>query len=79
MKKKYNALMEHYLVPAVLILLNVCLAHVIYAFAGSSAYTLTGRLALAVAFVLLVISLSLKKQALLGGSILFYALVVLWV
>ena len=79
MKKSTNAITEHYLVPAVLVLLNICLAHVIYAFAGYSVYDAAGKTALALALGLFVLALSLKKQTLLGGSILFYTLVVIWV
>jgi hypothetical protein len=77
MKKKYNALTEHYLVPLILFLLNICLAHVIYAFTASSSYTAADKTALTLAFTLFIISLSLKKQALLGASIVFYAAVII--
>lgn len=77
MKKTHNAFTEHYLIPAVLFLLNICLAHVIHAFVtGSTSLT---RIALTVALVLLGSSLLFKKQFLLTGSILFYSLVALWV
>jgi hypothetical protein len=78
MKKAHNALTEHYLIPAVLFLLNICLAHVIHAFATGST-PLAGRMVLIVAFVLLGSSLLLKKKFLLTGSILFYSLTALWV
>lgn len=77
MKKPHNILTEHYLIPAVLFLLNICLAHVIYAFVAASTYSLSGSIALALAFGLLMGSLFFKRQVLLVGSILFYALVVL--
>lgn len=79
MKKSHHALTEHYLVPAALFLLNICLAHLIYAFTSNSAYLPLGKIALAVAFVLLGSSVVFKKQVHLAGSILFYAIVVLWV
>lgn len=78
MKKAHNALAEHYLIPAVLFLLNICLAQFIHAFANDSA-SLTSRMVLVIAFVLLGSSLFLKKQFLLAGSILFYSLAALWV
>jgi hypothetical protein len=77
MKKTHNVLTEHYLVPIILFLLNICLAHVIYAFVAASTYSLAERIALTLAFALLVGSLVFKRQVLLVGSILFYALVVL--
>lgn len=79
MKTRHNAFTEHYLVPAVLLMLNICLAHVIYAFVVNSTYSLAGKLVLAAAFVLLGSSLLFKKQVLLAGSITFYVLVALWV
>jgi hypothetical protein len=79
MKKIHHTLTEHYLVPAALFLLNICLAHLIYAFASGSTYPPISRIALALAFVLLGSSLVLKKQIHLAGSILFYTLVVLWI
>lgn len=77
MKKKYHALTEHYLVPAVLFLLNICLAHTIYAFAGDSLYSAAGKIALVAAVAFLGSSLLLKKETLLAGAILFYAVVAL--
>jgi hypothetical protein len=79
MKKRHHTFTEHYLVPAVLFLFNICLAHIIYAFAGGSAYSPVSKVALAAAFALLGCSLLLKKQALLTGSILFYVLIVIWI
>ena len=79
MKKRYNKFTEHYLVPSVLFLLNICVAHVIYAFVSASSYLLVDKIILAVAFVLMAGSLLLKRQVLLAGSILFYMLAVLWV
>jgi hypothetical protein len=77
MKKPHNILTEHYLIPAILFLLNICLPHVIYAFVAASTYSISERIALALAFALLIGSLFFKRQFLLVGSILFYALVVL--
>lgn len=79
MKKKYNKFTEHYLVPTVLFLLNICLAHVVYAFVSASSYLLVDKIVLAVAFVLMAGSLLLKRQVLLAGSILFYFLAVVWI
>lgn len=79
MKKKYNKFTERYLVPAVLFLLNICLAHVIYAFVSASSYRRIDKIVLAVAFVLMTSSLLLRRQMLLAGSILFYMLAVLWI
>lgn len=76
MKGKHNKLTEHYLVPAVLFLLNICLAHLTCVFVAGSPHSLSSRIALAVAFVLLGSSLLVKKQVHLAGSILFYMLVV---
>jgi uncharacterized membrane protein YoaT (DUF817 family) len=77
MKKKHNAFTEHYLIPAVLFLLNICLVHFIYAFVAGSTYSNVSKMALAVAFVFLGSSLLFKRQVLLASSMLFYSLVVL--
>jgi hypothetical protein len=77
MNKAHNTFTEHYLVPAVLFLLNICLAHLIYVFVADPTYSLAGKIALAMAFVSLGSSLFVKRQIFLGGSILFYTLVVL--
>ena len=77
MKKSHNVLTEHYLVPATLFLMNICIAHVIYAYTAESTYSPVGRLAVTIAFVLMGGSLVSKKQFLLTGSILFYLLVAL--
>jgi hypothetical protein len=76
MKKRHSAFTEGYLIPAVLFLLNICLVHLTYAFVADSMYSLGGKIALAMAFVLLGSSLFFKRQALLAGSMLFYTLVV---
>lgn len=76
MKRGHHVFTEHYLVPAVLFLLNICLAHLIHAFVAGETYSLLDKIALAMAFVLLGSSLLLKKQVHLAGSILFYSLVV---
>lgn len=67
MKKRHNTLTERYLVPAVLFLLNICLAHVIYAFVSSPSYLLADKVALAGAFALMGVSLVLKRPVLLAG------------
>jgi hypothetical protein len=77
MKKKHNGFTEHYLIPAVLFLLNICLVHLIYAFVAGSMYSYISKIALAVAFVLLGSSLLFKRQVLLASSMLFYTLVAL--
>jgi hypothetical protein len=77
MKKIYSPSEEHYLVPAVLFLFNVCLAHLIYAFAISF-YPAADKITLTLAFVLFGASLLFKGKLLLSGSILFYALVVIF-
>lgn len=79
MKGKFNKLTEHYLVPAVLFLLNICFAHLTCVFVAGSAYSISTRIAIVVAFVLLGSSLLVKKQIHLAGSILFYILVAFWV
>lgn len=77
MKKIYSSFEEHYLVPAVLFLLNVCVAHLVYAFASSS-YSPAEKIVLTLAFVLFGSALLFKGRALLNGSILCYVLVVIY-
>lgn len=77
MKKSHHVLTEHYLVPATLFLLNISLAHVIYAFMAESTYSTVGKIAVTVSFVLMGGSLFYKKQLLLAGSMLLYLLVAL--
>jgi hypothetical protein len=79
MKKRRHIYTEHYLVPAVLFVLNICLAHVIYMFVTGAPYPVASKIVLATAFALLGSSLLFKKQILLGGSILFYVLTVIWI
>lgn len=76
MKKRRHKITEHYLVPLVLVLLNVCLAHLIYAFVTGSTVSPGGKVSLVLAFALLGSSLWLKKQVHLAGSILFYTFVI---
>ena len=78
MKKRRHALTEHYLVPAVLFLLNICLVHLIFVWVAGPVYSPANKMALAVTLALLGSSLLFKKRILLTGSILFYALVVIW-
>ncbi|HLT71862.1 MAG TPA: hypothetical protein VKZ75_04395 [Cyclobacteriaceae bacterium] len=78
MKKRRHALTEHYLVPAVLFLLNICLVHLISVLVAGPAYAPATKMALGVTLVLLGSSLLFKKRILLTGSIFFYALVVIW-
>ena len=78
MKKRQHALTEHYLVPAVLFLLNICLVHLISVLVAGPANSSASKMALAITLALLGSSLLLKKQILLTGSILFYALVIIW-
>jgi len=76
MKRKHNKLTEHYLIPAVLFLLNICLAHLACVLVAGEAYSVSTRIVVAIAFVLLGSSLLVKKQIHLAGSILFYTVVV---
>ena len=78
MKKEHHKFTEHYLVPAVLFLFNICLVHLIYVFVPGSAYSVVGKIALAIALALMGISLFHKKQVLLISAILFYTLVAFW-
>jgi len=77
MKKKHHALIEHYLIPTVLFVLNICLVHVIHAFMEDSAKPALYKAALVVSFALLGSSLVTKRRGHLMGAILFYGLVVL--
>lgn len=74
MKKKHNAIIEHYLLPVALFLLNICLVHVVYAYATGS-MSLLSKLALTLTLVLLAGSLLFKKKVLLTSSILLYVIV----
>jgi hypothetical protein len=67
---------EHYLIPAVLFLLNICLVHLAYAFVSGSAYSVEGKIALSASFILLGSSLLFKKQVLMTGAMMFYTVVV---
>lgn len=79
MKGKHSILTEHYLVPAVLFLLNIALAQSIHAFASDMpTYTVATKAVLIVALAFFVASLVFKKKILLTGSILFYIVAILW-
>ena len=77
MKAKQHKLTEHYLVPAVLFLLNICLVHVIHALTEGAEHSPTYKIAIVTAFVFLASSLVARKKVYMTGSILFYALVAL--
>ncbi len=76
-KKTYSSFQEHYLVPTVLFLLNVCIAHFVYAITSSS-YSTADKIVVALSFVLFGASLLFKGKKLLSGSILFYILIVVY-
>lgn len=71
MKKTYSSFEENYLVPAVLILINICVVHVVYAVAASF-YALPAKIVLTLAFILFGASLFSKGKLILIGAILFY-------
>jgi len=77
MKKNHDVITEHYLVPATLFLLNICFAHVLYAFTAGSTYSSSARIAMVAVLALMGISLVLKKNVIMVGSMLFYLLMAL--
>lgn len=77
MKKTYSSLAEHYLVPAVLFLLNVCLAHLVYAFAASS-YSAADKIIVTMAMILFCAALLFKGKTFLVTAIAGYSMAVLY-
>lgn len=77
MKKKHNTLIEHYLVPIALIVLNICLVHAVYLYAAGPAYSLLSKLVMTFTLALLAAALIFKTRSLLATSILLYAIVVI--
>ncbi|MBK1438810.1 hypothetical protein JHJ32_02320 [Parapedobacter sp. ISTM3] len=73
-KKHYHALIEHYLVPAALFLLNINLIHIIYAYFNGSWDRLWHLVALTIAFAALGSAVLLKNQRLLWCSMGYYLL-----
>lgn len=76
---KHSATIEHYLVPTVLFLTNICLVHVIQAFSAGESYTIPDKVVLAAALLLFGGALVSKRKSVLIGSLLFYALAVFWI
>ena len=77
MKKHHNVFIEHYLVPAALFLLNICLVHVVYVYSAGSMYSLESKAILTLVLLAMAGSLAFKKKGLLVSSIFFYAIVVI--
>jgi len=75
-KKKQNTLIEHYLIPTALFVLNTCLVHVIYLYASGPIYSFPTKLIMTLSLILLGASLIFKTKTLLTSSILLYAIVV---
>lgn len=78
MKKRQHIVIEHYLVPAALFVLNICLIHLVYVLAtgnwqNNRWYTAT----LAVALLTGCISLRVKRKGYLFFSIAFYLVLLL--
>ncbi len=73
--RKYDAIAEHYLLPAVLFSLNFCLVHLVYAFTPGSLYPFPARAVLAASFLLLGASLIRRQRLFLALSVLFYCLI----
>ena len=77
MKKKHHTIIEHYLVPIALIVLNICLVHAVYLYAAGPAYSLSTKLVITFTLALLAAALIFKTRSLLTTSILLYAIVVI--
>lgn len=76
---KHHQLTEHYLVPTTLFALNICVVHVIYAYATGSWHNYWHLAALAGSPVVLGIALLLKNRGLLACSTVGYlALLLCW-
>lgn len=76
MKKKHNTLIEHYLIPIALIMLNICLVHVVYLYASGPIYSVPVKFVMTLTLILMAAALIFKTKSLLAGSILVYAIVV---
>lgn len=74
-KKAHQTLLEHYLVPVALFLLNINLVHVIYAYSTGNWNNHWHLIALTTAFVALGSALMLKNANYLILSILYYIVV----
>lgn len=74
-KKKHHALTEHYLIPAALFVLNICVVHVAYALSTGSWVSLWHLVALTAGLVTLVGALILKNRSFLYCSIACYLMV----
>lgn len=75
MKKKQHVLIEHYLIPAVLFMLNICLVHLIYILAIDDRHSMVAYVTtLAIALLALGSALLLKRKSYLIFSIAFYLL-----
>jgi len=77
MKKKQHVLIEHYLIPAVLFMLNICLVHFVYLLVAGIGHNIAYAAALAIALLAMGGALLLKRKSYLIFSIAFYLLLLL--
>lgn len=70
-----SQVIEHYLVPAALFVLNFCAVHVIYAYSTNSWISLWHLIALTAVLVALTCALALKNSGFLLCSIAAYLLI----
>ncbi|WP_257657424.1 hypothetical protein [Parapedobacter lycopersici] len=75
--KQQHIVIEHYLVPAGLFLLNICLIHLVYVFATDGWQREWYTAALTVSFLMLSTSLLAKRKGYLFLSIAFYLVLLL--
>lgn len=78
--RKHHALVEHYLVPLALFVLNTCTVHVIYTYSSGSWDSYWHIIALTISLVALAGALLVKSRRLLICSVMGYLLllVCLW-
>jgi|GEM_PF-1298168 len=73
--KKQHAITEHYLVPLVLIALNVCTIHLIYTYSWGGPQGTIQFIALLLAAMCLIGSLIFRRPYLLVFAMVYYAVV----
>ncbi len=77
-KSRQHVFMEHYLVPAGLFILNICLIHLIYVMETGIHYTGCHKGMLGLNLLLLLAGLITKNRMLLLFPMTGYLLVLLW-
>lgn len=71
------SLIEHYLVPAALVLLNICVMHFIYIISTRGLVIDGYSIFVCISFALLLAGVMLKKKVILSTAVMAYPLIII--